>query len=89
MSCHERTKGPKDFFRLMKKLISGKTLAELRIDNCVQVTDDSVELVLEICEKLNIFLFHGCPKTTERSLIALQTFLSERKHVKQATWTIY
>ena len=67
-------------------------LTELRLDNCKQITDYAIEIVLEVCNRLNIFLFHACPKTTEISLTALERFLSlHREHgdVKQTTWTIY
>ena len=52
------------------------SLTELRLDNCLSITDYAIEIVLEICDRLNIFLFHACPKTTERSLTALERFLS-------------
>ena len=69
-----------------------QSLTELRLDNCPQITDYAIEIVLEVCKKLNIFLFHACPKTTERSLTALERFLrlhSTKGDVKQTTWTIY
>ena len=65
-----------------------RSMTELRLDNCLQITDYAIETVLEACNRLEIFLFHSCPRTTERALTALQMFLSQT-HVKQATWTIY
>jgi Leucine-rich repeat (LRR) protein len=67
-------------------------LTELRVDNCRNITDEGIEIVLEACqEHLNIFLFHACPGTSDRSLTALQTFLRQGggAAVKQTTWTIY
>ena len=69
-----------------------RSMTELRLDNCLQITDYAIEIVLEVCKRLNIFLFHACPKTTERSLTALEVFLSLHRtkgDVKQTTWTIY
>merc|ERR1719510_629947 len=67
-----------------------KSLTELRLDHCPQITDYAVEIVLETCQqRLDIFIVHACPRTTEASLTALQSFLSRRKNVKQLTWTTY
>lgn len=76
---------------LARLLLDQKSLrlTELRVDNCPNITDEGIEIVLEACqEHLNIFLFHACPRTSDRSLTALQTFLGF-KAVKQTTWTIY
>ena len=76
--------------RLFVNWPASRCLKELRVDNCAQVTDYGIEVVLETCQDhLNIFLFHNCPRTTSRSQIALQEFLQNKPRVKQTTWTIY
>ena len=65
-------------------------LAELRIDGCVQVTDEGVFAILECCPKLRILIFHNCPKITGESRQALQDYLQEKQiPMKQIMWTIY
>ena len=66
------------------------SLKELRLDHCPNITDDAVEVVLETCQdKLNIFIVHSCPKTTDRSVQALEQFWTNQQSVKQITWTIF
>ena len=37
---------------------------EVHINGCRELTDESVEAILQFCPQINIFLFHGCPKIT-------------------------
>lgn len=75
------------------KLVSGqcsKTLTEVHINGCRQVTDEAVEAVLQFCPQINILLFHGCPNITEQSRQALEEMtISRSSPMKQVTWTIY
>lgn len=68
-----------------------QSLCELKLDNCVNITDYGIEVVLETCqEKLNIFIIHACPRTTDRSVMAIESFLNSRgQKVEQVTWTFY
>ncbi|XP_043944058.1 protein AMN1 homolog isoform X2 [Protopterus annectens] len=72
-------------------LVSGvcsQSLKEVYMDRCVNLTDGSVEAVLNCCPKLHIFIFHECPLITERSREALYPFLRSNQ-IKQLTWTVY
>ncbi|XP_048769304.2 protein AMN1 homolog [Ostrea edulis] len=65
-------------------------LKEVHINGCKELTDESVEAILQFCPQINIFLFHGCPKITEMARQALETVTLERASpMKQVTWTIY
>ncbi|XP_033739686.1 protein AMN1 homolog [Pecten maximus] len=67
-----------------------KTLKEVHMDGCVNLTDEAVEGVLQFCPQISILLFHGCPKITEQSRQALEQLTLDRKTpMKQVTWTIY
>ena len=66
-----------------------KSLKELRMDHCKLITDEAIEIVLDNCKALEVFIIHSCPKTTNRSLHALEQFLSEQTSVKQVTFTAY
>ncbi|XP_069102421.1 protein AMN1 homolog isoform X1 [Argopecten irradians] len=74
-------------------LVSGscsKTLKEVHMDGCINLTDEAVEGVLQFCPQISILLFHGCPKITEQSRQALEDLTMERAApMKQVTWTIY
>ncbi|KAL4232969.1 Antagonist of MEN (Mitotic Exit Network) [Mactra antiquata] len=74
-------------------LVSGqcaKSLTEVHINNCANVTDEAVEAVVHFCPQINILLFHGCPKITEQSRQALEDLsISRDSPMKQVTWTIY
>ena len=63
------------------------SLKELRMDHCNLITDEAIEIVLEHCKTLDVFIIHSCAKTTNRSLHALEQFLSTRTSVKQVTFT--
>ena len=63
-------------------------VTELRLDHCDQITDESIEIVLENQrQKLDIFIMHSCPLLTTKSVQAFES--SQNKVVKQITWTIY
>lgn len=65
-------------------------LKEVHINGCRELTDESVEAILQFCPQINIFLFHGCPKITEMAREALENVTIERNSpMKQVTWTIY
>jgi len=65
-------------------------LQELRIDSCVNVSDDGVELLLDGLTTLQILIFHGCPGVTERTRLSLEAYLAMNgRAVKQLTWTVY
>lgn len=67
-----------------------RTLREIRIDGCREVTDEGIEALLGFCAKLSILIFHNCPKVTEQSRLALENYLLENQiSMKQLTWTIY
>lgn len=65
-------------------------LQELRIDSCLHVSDDGVELLLDGLNTLQILIFHGCPRVTERTRLSLEAYLAMNgRAVKQLTWTVY
>ncbi|XP_021355399.1 protein AMN1 homolog [Mizuhopecten yessoensis] len=74
-------------------LVSGscaKTLKEVHMDGCVNLTDEAVEGVLQFCPQISILLFHGCPKITDQSREALEQLTIDRAEpMKQVTWTVY
>ncbi|KAL3881832.1 hypothetical protein ACJMK2_028224 [Sinanodonta woodiana] len=74
-------------------LVSGccaESLNEIHMDGCKELTDEAVEAVLQFCPKISILLFHGCPKITEQSRLALEELtIGRAKPMKQVTWTIY
>jgi hypothetical protein len=65
-----------------------ESLRELRIDGCLRVTDDGVERLLAGVRRLAIFVFHNCPKLTDRSRLAVERHDTENK-MKQLVWTVY
>lgn len=67
-----------------------KTLKEIHMDGCNEITDEAVEAALQFCPNLSILLFHGCRKITEKSREALELKSMEGgTKMKQVTWTIY
>lgn len=71
-------------------LVTGKcskNLKEIHIVRCRHVTDEAVEAILTCCTNIHILLFHGCPRITERSAVALEQLLGSKK-LKQVTWTV-
>ncbi|XP_039253367.2 protein AMN1 homolog [Styela clava] len=66
------------------------TLTEFHMALCHNITDEAIECIIEYCRKIRILIFHGCPKITENSRIALEELLArECSNVKQLTWTVY
>jgi len=74
---------------------SGKTIKEVRLDGCRDITDRGIEDFLAGIGRngssvLEILIFHKCPKVTDRSRQVLEEFLMEAGgHVRQLTWTVY
>ena len=72
-------------------LLAQKTFASLReccINHCKRLTDDSVYALTNLCKRLNILSFAGCPLMTENSRELLNNMFSETPHLKLVTWTI-
>ncbi|XP_052102960.1 protein AMN1 homolog [Mytilus californianus] len=68
----------------------GKSLKEIHMDGCHELTDEAVEAALQFCPNLSILLFHGCPKITDKSREALeQKSMEGGTPMRQVTWTIY
>lgn len=44
-------------------------LQELHVDGCQNITDESVEAVVQFCPNIQIFLFHNCPLITGKWII--------------------
>jgi len=73
----------------------GRTLKEIRLDGCKDITDRGIEDLLagigrSGASALEILIFHKCPKVTDRSRQVLEEFLFEAGGaVRQLTWTVY
>jgi hypothetical protein len=69
------------------------TLKELRIDRCINITDDGIQILLDSLDGLSgleILIFHGCPQVTDSSRVSLQMYLSAySRNIRQLTWTVY
>ena len=63
-----------------------RTLVELHINSCLNLTDRAVDDVVQRCPFIRILLLHGCPKMTEATRAVIDE-LSSR--MRQVTWTIY
>ncbi|PVD27923.1 hypothetical protein C0Q70_10498 [Pomacea canaliculata] len=74
-------------------LVSGTCatcLKEIHMNGCANLTDESVEAVIQFCPQISILLFHGCPHITEHARNALEELMrAESSAVKQITWTVY
>ncbi|XP_041453056.1 protein AMN1 homolog [Lytechinus variegatus] len=66
-----------------------QSLNEVHMNNCVHLSDEAVEAVVNFCPKIAILLFHGCPCITDRSRQALEMIQGSGSKMKQVTWTIY
>jgi hypothetical protein len=68
-----------------------KTVEEVHISNCDSITDESIECILLNSHKIKYLLFHSCPKLTEASRVALDSYMRENQDqkIKHLTWTIY
>lgn len=82
------TKVTDDGVTALVRGICSQSLKEVYMDRCVNVTDESVEAVLNCCPNLHILIFHECPLITERSREAMYPFLRSGQ-IKQLTWTVY
>jgi hypothetical protein len=69
---------------------SANTLKELRINKCVEITDEGIEMLLSGLQALEILIFNGCPKVTDDSRLALDRYLRDHRiNVRQLSWTVY
>lgn len=68
-----------------------KTIEEIHIANCEQITDESIECILMKSTRIKYLLFHNCPKTSEASRLALEDYMTNNSNQKfrHLTWTIY
>ena len=65
---------------------SRKTLNELHINNCSNLTDESVNLITITCPSMQILLLHNCPKMTDATRDLIDQLATR---MRQVTWTIY
>jgi hypothetical protein len=42
----------------------GETIEEIHIANCKQITDESIEAILNNSKAIKFLMFHSCPKVT-------------------------
>lgn len=68
-----------------------KTIEEMHIAHCDQITDESIECILMHSKSIKYLLFHECPRTTNASRLALEDYMSNNSNQKfqHLTWTIY
>ncbi|XP_040582935.1 protein AMN1 homolog [Lepeophtheirus salmonis] len=64
-----------------------KSLQEIRIDGCLEVSDSGVGAILASCNKLNVFLFDYSPKLTHVARRTLDNYFGCSR-IKQISWTI-
>ncbi|XP_041351684.1 protein AMN1 homolog isoform X2 [Gigantopelta aegis] len=70
--------------------VCSKSLKEVHMNNCENLTDESVEAIVQFCPGISILIFHGCPLMTDQARMALEEVLTGRNgRMKQVTWTIY
>ena len=72
--------------RFLCEGLPGKSLNELHINNCCNLTDASVNLVTRTCPSIQILLLHGCPKMTDATRNAIDELATQ---MRQVTWTFY
>lgn len=77
-------------FNLMSKTV-GETIEEIHIANCKQITDESIEAILNNSKAIKFLMFHSCPKVTDASRVALEdySFNKSNQQFKHLTWTVY
>ena len=68
---------------------SGKSLHEVHMGHCVELTDSSIAVLLEYCAHLTTLVFHGCPLITDQSRVLLESSMGPSRPMKQLTWTVY
>lgn len=68
---------------------SSKSLVEIKLNNCIDISDKGVNDLVKGCRKLSILVFCNCPKVTVDCQLALDSFLNKDKKSKLITWTVY
>lgn len=68
---------------------SSKSLVEIKLNNCINISDKGVNDLVKGCRKLVILVFCNCPKVTVECQLALDSFLNKDKKSKLITWTVY
>lgn len=68
---------------------SSKSLIEIKLNNCINISDEGVNDLVKGCKKLSILVFCNCPKVTVDCQLALDSFLNKDKKSKLLTWTVY
>ncbi|XP_039513674.1 protein AMN1 homolog [Pimephales promelas] len=68
--------------------VCSRSLKELQMARCRNLTDLAVTAVLANCANIRIFNFHGCPLMTGKSREALQNLIGPGK-IQQVSWTVY
>lgn len=69
---------------------SSLSLHEVYMNKCKNLSDTSVRSLALSCLKLEVLIFHECPKMTENSrLIIGETTQNRNNLVKHLTWTVY
>lgn len=69
--------------------LSSKSLVEIKLNNCIHISDKGVNDLVKGCKKLLILVFCNCPKVTVDCQLALDSFLNRDKKSKLITWTVY
>ncbi|XP_078357387.1 protein AMN1 homolog [Oculina patagonica] len=69
--------------------ICQQSLKEVQVSHCVHITDVSIEALLACCPRINILIFDGCPRVTDRSRQALEEAMLRGGRMKQLSWTVY
>ncbi|KAK7107110.1 protein AMN1 homolog [Littorina saxatilis] len=66
------------------------SLKEMDMSGCVQLTDEAVEGVVQLCPHIKILVFHSCPLITENARVALENLVHNgATRMKQVTFTVY
>ncbi|XP_019875641.1 protein AMN1 homolog [Aethina tumida] len=65
---------------------SGKNLKELKIDNCVNVTEATLRKIVECCPDMEILIFYNCDRSISEMMFTPQE--NQLKNLKQLSWTI-
>lgn len=68
--------------------VCSKSLKELQMIRCPNLTDLAVTAVVANCANMRIFNFEGCPLLTDKSREALQNLIGPDK-IQQVSWTVY
>lgn len=68
---------------------SSKSLVEIKLNNCFDISDKGVNDLVNGCRKLSILVFCNCPKVSVDCQLALDSFLNKDKKSKLVTWTVF